>query len=291
MTLCISYRHYQDEKHSQSIAITDSRLTTSKRKTKLQSNDSSESAKTFIPSNIEIVHQSDTGIKLHIIKSLNSAHQRDIVVSIAGSVSLGIQSVIHLESALRGITKYVNYDSLLKIIDVTIEKFWENAHDKEVEYLFMIPDDEGRSRILRKHRNFSFEEIPPIHDIIVGVIGDNSKLIKERIIGDINRIITAKKEIPLYVATEVACIRAMRKEIEDEDNKLVGGAMQMGILEGNTADYYRVNYKGINYFRGISYGELIDLNTFPFYYRPWSIGVDLFDPEKDILNILDQIQL
>lgn len=287
MTLCISYRHYNREAYDQAMALSDSRLTVVRNKR-------DENGFVNISSDMEICHQNDFGIKLHVMKSDRKRGRRDIVASVAGAVSLGLQSIIHLEAVIIGILGRVSFDQLLEIIDETIDNFWRPAYDKEIEYLFMLADDSGRTRIFEKigtpGQVYPLKEVPNDHGVYFGVIGDRKAEIKSIILSEVNKLLVCNARIPIEAALEVACVRAIRREIEDPQNLLVGGNIQAAAMKGDKGYYLSVQYDNHLSFRSASYPSQIDISKFPMLHPLWPLYLEIYNPQNEIEEIHDHVQ-
>lgn len=90
MTLCISYKcKSPNDDIPRAVCHADSRITI------LGSIDKQTATGGFLPSNAKIRHQTDSGIKIQIVSAIRDDNEssRDFVFSIAGAVSLGLQSL------------------------------------------------------------------------------------------------------------------------------------------------------------------------------------------------------
>jgi hypothetical protein len=281
MTLCISYKHFNRIKYDQAVTISDSRLTVLKKK-----QIPNETALNILPTNTFIAHQNDCGIKLHLIKHRNKRNERDIAFAVAGAVSLGIQSILHLEATFLGLMGEQTFEQTVVLIDKTIDKFWENAYDKEIEYLITLADDNNSTRIFRKigksNEIFTILEVKSENGITLGVIGDNSELIRSNILGEVNKLLIINNTIPIESALASACGRALRREIENEDNSFVGGNIQGIGLKGRDGFYMTIQYKEGVSFRGIYYGNEVYLDEFPSRYPTWPYDSNIYDPKIEL---------
>lgn len=289
MTLCISFKHYNRQEYDQAFTIADSRLTVIRKETQ-QVN---EEGISILPANTKIVHQNDFGIKLHVIKHRNKKNERDIVIAVAGAVSLGIQSIIHLEACFAGLYGHQTFEQTIELIETTIDRFWENSYDKDIEYLITLADDETKTRIFRKigrdHSLSKIEEILPEHEMTLGVIGDNCDAIKKTIFGEVNTLLVINNNIPIEAALDAACGRAMRREIENDENVYVGGYIQAAAMKGKEGYYMGVHYKDGISFRGVFYGKEVSLAEYPFKYPSWPYNWDIYNPKIELELVAEQL--
>lgn len=283
MTLCISFKHIERWVYDQSFALTDSRITVMGR---------SDDAKAinYLPTTLKLKHQTDRGIKLHIIKSDQSKGGRDIVASVAGSVLLGLQSLIYIDSAIQGLLGKLTFDRLLNTVINSIEHFWDGAYDQEVEYLFKIADDDNKTRILHvlatRDSKPTLLEIRPENGVVLGVIGDQSERVRQDIFSEINRIMILRPSMSVEAATLIAAIRAMRRETEDPQNLFVGGPIQMAAMKGVNAYYMASHYKTQIAFRSALFGPNADLFSGPFKHVSWDISLKEYDPQLSLEDAL-----
>ncbi|MGE0919758.1 hypothetical protein [Trichlorobacter lovleyi] len=268
------------------MALSDSRLTVVRNK-------NVENGFVNIPSDTEICHQNDFGIKLHVMKSDRKRGRRDIVASVAGAVSLGLQSIIHLEAVIIGLLGGAKFDQLIEIIDETIDNFWRTAYDKEIEYLFMLADDSGRTRIFEKigtpREVYPLEEVPNEHGVYFGVIGDRKNEIKGIILCEVNKLLICKPRMPIETALEIACVRAIRREIEDPQNLLVGGNIQAAAMKGHEGYYLSAQYDNHLSFRSASYPSQINISRFPLMHPLWPFNSEIYNPRNAIEEIQEHV--
>lgn len=236
----------------------------------------------LLPSNQKIIHQTDKGIKLHIINSNQDKGRRDIIATVAGSVLLGLQSIIYLESTIEGMFGKITFEKIKEIIVRSITDFWEDAHDKEVEYLFNIADDQNRNRILSLTATSTskpiLHEIPSDHGVTIGVIGDQKERIRREIYSEITTILMLKADLEPAEAALISCLRAMRRETENPGNIFVGGPIQLAAMKGTKAYYMASNYKDFLSFRGAKFNSLIDIRMAPLKHMSWPIFEKVYDP-------------
>src|SRR5437016_1299271 len=116
MTLCIAFR---DESGALT-ALSDSQLTVSQTSARWVSNageDATGAAVSTLPSNAKILHRGHHSVKVQIASQAptiyGSRDTYDLVFSIAGNVSLGLQSVMYLDAWLKG-TSYSMWVDAIK---------------------------------------------------------------------------------------------------------------------------------------------------------------------------------
>lgn len=285
MTLCISLKHHSRDSYDQSFSFADSRIT-------VVGASQTEKGLSTLPSTHEIKHQTDHGIKLHIVKSDQTRGRRDIVASVAGSVLLGLQSLIYLESVIQGMLGAQTFDRLLETIVRAIDLFWSDAHDKGVEYIFQLADDQNRTRIFElTASNSSTPELREVHaeqGIVLSVIGDQKQRVRNEVFSEINRILYLKSEISLEEAALIASIRAMRRETENPQNLFVGGPIQMVTMKGVSAYYVASQYKEHIAFRSAIFGPTLDAFVAPLRHTAWPIASDQYDPDLTLEEALAQ---
>ena len=295
MTLCIAYKFKSpNDDIPRAICYSDSRITTLGAKT-IQT-----AVGGFLPSNAEIKHQTDKGIKIQIVSALtdNSEHCRDFVFSIAGAVSLGLQSLIHLDSVFTTFYENCNFEQYIERAADTLRTFWQDAWDQEIEYLMTATDDNGEIKIIYvrgTESNLVLEEIQQEDELLLGVIGDNAEESRETIRRETNSLMCAGME--MNSALDLACVRMMRRAIEDENQKFIGGNMQACLLVEKSANYMTLDDGTSLLFRGVRYSrEWRDyprrLNT--LVERPGflvsNIHQDMYDPQKNIQEIMEEIR-
>jgi len=219
MTLCISYKlKSPNDDISRAICYADSRITT------LGANTKQTTVGAFLPSNVEIKHHTDRGIKIQIVSTItdgNGSH-RDFTFSIAGAVSLGLQSLIHLDSVFKTFYENYSFEECIKRIEITLHEFWQDAWDQEIEYLMTATDDSGKIRIIYirgTKTDLVFEEVQEEDELLLAVIGDNAEKAREKIRQETNSLMCAGME--MYSALDLACVRMMRRAIEDQTQRFI----------------------------------------------------------------------
>lgn len=295
MTLCIAYKFQSpNDDIPRAICYADSRITTLGAKT------TQTAVGGFLPSNAEIKHQTDKGIKIQIVSSLtgNREHCRDFVFSIAGAVSLGLQSLIHLDSVFKIFNENSNFEQYIEQVTSTLRTFWKDAWDQEIEYLMTATDDNGEIKVfyLRgTESNLVLEEIQQENDFLLGVIGDNAEESRETILRETNSLMCAGME--MYSALDLACVRMMRRAMEDQNQKFIGGNMQACLLVDKSANYMTLDDGKNLLFRGIRYsrewhdypGRLNTLAERPGFLVS-NINQDIYDPQKNIQEVMKEIK-
>ena len=251
MTLCVAFKYRNSDGVSRAITYSDSLITVLGSKT---------SGGTFLPSNSEIKHQTPRGIKIHVVTALTKEGEvdRDFVFSIAGAVPLGLQSLIHLESVFKTFYDNYSFDEYILRIKDTLLEFWQDAYDKDIDYLLTAISDDGETKIFHikgtgSDQDLYFEEIEPKSGIILAVIGDCSEEAQKQIMTEVNALMCAG--IELYSALDLACLRMLKRVIEDETQIFIGGNIQACLLVGRRAHYITLDdgenllYRGIKYSR------------------------------------------
>ncbi len=224
MTLCITY----SLDSYRATALSDSLLTTTSRV---------ESA-TFLPSNEKIVHQNPYGVKVQIISQPTALYSEryDILCSIAGNVSLGLQSLLYIDGFLKG-TSYLWYDHIKNIIEDKVYQFWESARDQHINICFAMNDHKGRIRFFELNaddKHFFFDEVVEEDGILISTIGDDCEEAKKEIL---NRINTYCYKMKLEEAIHVASVEILKEKIEDSSSIFVGGNIQGALLNHHHAEY------------------------------------------------------
>ncbi len=232
MSLCISYR----TQNGKAVVLSDSRLTTIRKK-----NSVVQSAN-FLPSNMEILHQTDYGIKVQILTqniSGSTGSQFNIVVSIAGNVSLGLQCLAHIDACL--MTNFILWaEDIPAYLEDKINEFWNNARDQSLQMSFVLNNHKGKTRIFELNADdnfFEFFEVNEVSGILISVIGDNAFSVKEKIFSEINRQSYTED---LNTNIHKSAITELKKEIESQSNLFVGGKIQGAIFNDNVAIYLKV---------------------------------------------------
>jgi len=298
MTLCISYKcKSPNDDIPRAVCYADSRITI------LGSIDKHTAVGGFLPSNAEIRHQTDSGIKIQIVSSItdDNENSRDFVFSIAGAVSLGLQSLVHLDSVFKTFYENYSFEEYINRIKITLHEFWKDAWDREIEYLMTATDDSGEIRIIyvrgsKSESDLVLKELQEENGLLLSVIGDNAEEARETIFRETNSLMCAGME--MNSALDVACLRMMRRAIEDQNQISIGGNIQSCYLVDKSAKYITLD-DGCNLlFRGVKYSrEWRDyprkLNT--LVERPSflvsNINQDMYDPKKTIQEIMDQIKV
>lgn len=296
MTLCISYKFKSpNDDIPRAICYADSRITTLGASTK------QTTVGGFLPSNAEIKHQTDRGIKIQIVSAITDGNEsyRDFAFSIAGAVSLGLQSLIHLDSVFKTFYENYSFEECINRIKITLHEFWKDAWDQEIEYLITATDDSGEIKIIYvrgTETNLVFEEVQEEDELLLAVIGDNAEEARQRIRQETNSLMCAG--IEMYSALDVACLRMMRRAIEDQTQKFIGGNIQACLLVNKSVKYMTLD-DGCNLlFRGVKYSRewhdyprklntLIDQPSFLVQ----NISQDIYNPQRNIQEIMEQIKV
>ncbi|MBD2460534.1 hypothetical protein H6G89_05700 [Oscillatoria sp. FACHB-1407] len=296
MTLCISYKFKSpNDDIPRAICYADSRITTLGASTK------ETTVGGFLPSNAEIKHQTDRGIKIQIVSAVTDGSEsyRDFVFSIAGAVSLGLQSLIHLDSVFKTFYENYSFEQYIDRVKITLHEFWQDAWDQEIEYLMTATDDSGKIRIIYVRGTESdlvLEEIQQEDGLLLAVIGDNAEESRETIRRETNSLMCVGME--MNSALDVACVRMMRRAIEDPNQTFIGGNMQACLLVDNSAKYLTLDDGTNLLFRGVKYSrEWRDyprkLNT--LIERPSflvsKVDQDMYDPQKSLQEIMEQTKV
>lgn len=235
------------------MALSDSLLTTISNR---------QDSGSFLPSNQEITHQTPYGVKIHLISgsAAYSHYEIDILTAIAGNVSLGLQCTLHIESYLKyGLNRWLGdfkFDLQSKVFD-----FWFDARDKQLQMSFTLFDHKKRAHIFEcaadEMGRFNFSEIEELNGFKLSVLGDGRKEAKEEIISRINSLLYTHD---LDEAIHIACVSALKKRIDDENERFIGGNMQGAVLNEYSGQYLVVN-DGIKHFRAaeLEHYEQLDL--------------------------------
>lgn len=246
MSLCISYR----TENGKAITLSDSLLTTIRKKER--SNKEEKESAAFLQSNQEILHQTPYGIKVQILSQKNSSYASrfDIVVSIAGNVSLGLQSLLHLDAILQGTSYALWAEQIPSIIEDKIYLFWNNARDQSLQMSFVINDHKGRTKIYELYAEndiFDFSEVKEENGVLVSVIGDGSITVKEKIFQKVNSFMYSNKSFNEII--HIAAVETLVEKIKDQNSIFIGGSLQGAIFNHYLASYLKI-HDGITYFRG-----------------------------------------
>ncbi|KAM3098025.1 hypothetical protein ACKFKF_18370 [Phormidesmis sp. 146-12] len=254
--------------------------------TTLGANSQQTGTGSFLPSNAEIKHQTARGIKIQIVSATaygKSDVRRDFVFSIAGAVPLGLQSLIHLDSVFKTFLANYRFEDYLKRVEGTLREFWQDAWDKDIEYLVTAADDGGEIRIIYMRGTESdliIEEIEAEDGLLFAVIGDRAEEAYDMIRRETNSLMCAGMEIDS--ALHLACLRMMRRAIEDPNQIFVGGSIQSCQVWGRKAAYITLDdgnqlmYRGVKYSR--EWNRSIDMAPFPVAY----ISADMYNPQVSI---------
>lgn len=287
MTLCIAYRHFKREEYDQNFVISDSRLTVIRQ----SPSPPVEQGLVLLPSNQEIVHQNDSGIKIHVIHYEKKSGRRDITITVAGAVAMGMLTAMHLEATLNGLYGKYNYQQVLHIIEEHIDRFWQGAYDQDIEYLIMLADDDGWTHLFKKTgvhgRIGPMVEISEQHGLLFGVIGDRATEVEQRILGEVNQLTAFNRGMPFEEALDIACVRALRAAIEDESNLLVGGGIQAAVMKGIEGYYMTASYRDRYYFRGVEFGPELRSDNAPLKHPMWFYSVEKYDPTLPLAEIAE----
>lgn len=292
MTLCIAFRHFNRGDYDQNFILSDSRLTVVRR-TQPDSTVSSEQitenverAFPLLPENVEIVHQNDSGIKIHVIHYEKKSGRRDITITVAGAVALGILSAIHLEATLNGLYGKYSYEQVLDIIEDHLNRFWQTAYDQDIEYLIMLADDDGKTHLWKKVGGRGgikpLSEVMDENGMLLGVIGDQAELVRQQIFGDVNKLTLLNHDLILEEALDIASVRALRAAIENKDNPLVGGGIQAAVMKGTEGYYMTASYNGRYFFRGVEFGPTLRQDNAPLKHPTWPYDLAYYDPAVSI---------
>ncbi|EDX82324.1 hypothetical protein S7335_881 [Synechococcus sp. PCC 7335] len=295
MTLCITYKlQSPNDKLPRAICYTDSRITTTGAKTK------QTEVGGFLPSHTEIKHQTDKGIKIQIVSALTGSgeHCRDFVFSIAGAVSLGIQSLIHLDSVFTTFYEDCDFEQYIEKAKATLHTFWQDAWDKDIEYLMTATDDNNEIRIFHVKGTKSdlvFEDLQQEDELLLGVIGDNAEEARATIRQEISSLMYAGMAI--HSALDLACVRMMRRAIENQNQKFIGGNMQACLLVDKGANHMVLDdgqnllFRGVRYSREwCKYPRILNTLTERPGFLVSTINQDMYDPQKNIQEIMENIK-
>ncbi|MFN6487130.1 MULTISPECIES: hypothetical protein [unclassified Nostoc] len=295
MTLCISYKFKSpNDDIPRAICYADSRITTLGASTK------QTTVGGFLPSNAEIKHKTDRGIKIQIVSAVTDGSEsyRDFVFSIAGSVSLGLQSLIHLDSVFKTFYENYSFEQYIDRAKITLHEFWQDAWDQEIEYLMTATDDIGEIRIIYvkgTESDLVLEEIQQEDGLLLAVVGDNAEESRETIRRETNSLMCAGME--MNSALDVACVRMMRRAIENPNQIFIGGNIQACLLVDKSAKYLTLDDGSNLLFRSVKYSRewrdyprklntLIERPSFPVL----NINQDMYDPQKSLQEIMNQIK-
>ncbi|MCX5984104.1 MAG: hypothetical protein NTY89_20390 [Nostocales cyanobacterium LacPavin_0920_SED1_MAG_38_18] len=296
MTLCISYKcKSPNDDIPRAICYADSRITI------LGSSDKQTAVGGFLPSNREIRYLTDSGIKIQIVSAITDDNEsyRDFVFSIAGAVSLGLQSLIHLDSVFKTFYENYSFEEYIDRIKITLHEFWKDAWDRDIEYLMTATDDSGEIRIIyirgsESESDLVLKEVQHENELLLSVIGDNAEEAREMILRETNSLMCAGME--MNSALDLACLRMMRRAVEDPNQIFIGGNIQSCYLKDKSAKYITLDNGSNLLFRGVKYSR--EWGDYPrrlnrLIERPSflvsNINQDDYNPQKSIQEIMDQI--
>ncbi|MBO1046980.1 MAG: hypothetical protein HEQ10_04140 [Dolichospermum sp. DEX182a] len=205
--------------------------------------------------------------------------------------------LIHLDSVFKTFYENYSFEEYMDRIKITLHEFWQDAWDQEIEYLMTATDDSGEIRIIKirgSESDLVLEEVQDENELLLSVIGDNAEEARETIFRETNSLMCAGME--MNSALDVACLRMMRRAIEDPNQRFIGGNIQSCYLKDKIAKYITLDdgcnllFRGVKYSR--EYGDYPrKLNT--LIERPSflvsNINQDIYDPRKSIQEIMDQI--
>jgi hypothetical protein len=287
MTLCISHKYSTlDDGTPTAFCYADSLLTTLGAR-------NHQTGVGFLPSNAEIKHQTPRGIKIQIVSAITDgrASFRDFVFSIAGAVSLGLQSLIHLDSVFK--TFYGNYrfEEYINRTEMTLREFWQDAWDKDIEYLITATDDVGEMRIIYvkgTESDLIFEEVYPKDGLLFAVIGDGAEEAQNMIRRETNSLMCAG--IEMDSALEIACLRMMRRAVEDPNQVFIGGSIQSVLLRGRNAQYITLDDGSHLMYRGVKYPKVWNSSITRPPFPITSIDHNRYNPQVSLQEIVEQLE-
>ena len=233
MSLCISYR----TENGKAIVVSDSRLTTTGK------NDKSVESAAFLPSNQKILHQTDYGIKVQILTQKESGStysEFNVIVSIAGNVSLGLQCLAHIDACLQG-NDLLWAESIPSYIEDKILLFWNNARDQTLQMSFTLNNHKGATRIFELNADeniFEFKELQEENGILLSVIGDNADNVKNDIFLKINSKLYTNGNLNVVIHTSV--LSTLSNIMKNETDLYVGGKIQGAIFNNDRATYLKI---------------------------------------------------
>jgi hypothetical protein len=269
MSLCISFR--TDNKI---YSIADSQLTTTITKRDTGS---------LLPTDTEIVHTTPNAIKIQIASHPNSiyADRQDMVFNIAGNVSLGLQSVLHIDACLSG-SPNLWAEHIPDFIAEKLWLFWNTSRDKNIECILSINDHKRKLHLFEfigTEDKFEMGERKEENGILLSVIGDHKNEVREKILTATN---SASFKLDVDSALYYASLRELLRAIEDESNVFVGGNMQLAVLENYNAQYLIQRRNGL-FFRGaeIQNDEIVDIKTL-------DLEDEIFDLRLDFQQLLSE---
>jgi hypothetical protein len=191
-----------------------------------------------LPSNERIVHQNPYGVKVQIISQPEALYSErfDVLCSVAGNVSLGLQSLLYVDGFLRG-TSCLWYDHIKNLIEEKVYQFWDSAGDQHLNICFAMNDHKGRIRFFElkaDDNRFSFDEVAEENEILISVIGDDCVEVKKKILTRINAYCY---KMELEEAIHVASVEVLKEIVEDPSSIFVGGNIQGALLNHHHAEY------------------------------------------------------
>jgi hypothetical protein len=232
MTLCVTY--ITDS--GKAVSLTDSLLTTTRKKPDLGS---------FLPSDIEVIHQTPYAVKFHKISGVKaySGNSLDILTAIAGNVSLHIDTYLQFGYSLW-------LADIKNVIQDKIEDFWFDSRDKQIQMSFALFDHKLRPQLFEcradERGQMTFKVVEPEEGFALSVLGDGCHEAKEQILSKINSLLY---EYDLETAIHMGCVSVLQASIDDQAEVFIGGYIQGGQLNGYEGDYLVVDY-GYKYLRG-----------------------------------------
>lgn len=288
MTLCISYKYKTlDDGTTTAFCYSDSLITI------LGAKNHQVGTSSFLPSNKEIKHQTTRGIKIQIVSAITDGGRgkRDFVFSIAGAVALGLQSLIHLDSVFKTFYGNYSFEEYIGRTERMLREFWHDAWDKDIEYLVTASDDAGKIRIIYirgTEADLIVEEIETEHELLFAVIGDRADQAKDIITRETNSLMCAGVE--MYSALDLACLRMMRRAVEDQNQIFVGGSTQSCLLRGRDAQYLTLDDGKQRMYRGVQYSKERNgsINEAPFPVA--LIRERRYNPQVSIQDIVEEFE-
>jgi hypothetical protein len=245
MSLCLICENgYHSNGSPMATAISDSRITIIGLN-KFNTIDNEQGFyKNLLSSNVSIKHQTNKGIKTFIVNhrlQFQNSFSRSIIFTVAGAVPLGLHSLYFLQARLDGTLFPSTSEKLVPFILDTLQDFWEDAYDKDIEYLFAFTDENNQLRsfkITGCPDNFEMEEVERYHGLLFSVIGDNSEEVITEILHETNAFSTLGLNPNNMVF--ISCIRALRRAINEPSILSIGGGIQLVNLIGNKAGHMGV---------------------------------------------------
>lgn len=234
-----------------------------------------------IPEGWEVKNQTKYGVKTYPVlqkSAVGDVRVRPMVFCIAGSVALGLHSLIHLEARLTGTPLMGSLDELLHFVVNTLREFWDGAFDKDIEYLFAITDNNQLHlyKIVGDRNTFDLLEIARTHGLLFGIIGDGVEEVNQQILQEAQSLCVAG--ISTKPALFTACVRALKRSINDPNIWTVGGGIQACMMNGNKVENLLVCVaQGECYYRGAKLSGTFLQETGEFGLGGTGSGVLLLD--------------